>query len=90
MTEIRISSTELARSIGEILGRLRFRGDSFIIERNGRPIARLTSYAAEQHRGLRETLRAWVEAGPQDEELADLLDEVGRHDELPENPWEPR
>lgn len=39
--ERRISATELARRLGDILGRVRYRGDSFVIERNGDPVARL-------------------------------------------------
>ena len=39
--EGRISSTQLARKLGDILGRVRYRGESFVVERNGDPFARL-------------------------------------------------
>ena len=90
MSEIRISSTELARSIGDVLGRLRFRGDSFIVEKNGTPVAILSPYPGEPGRGLRNALRSWIDAGEPDDELGDLLEEVGRRDPLPEDPWESR
>ena len=88
MAEIHISSTELARSIGDVLGRLRYRGDSFIIEKNGTPVARLAPYPGEQRSSLKDIVRTWMEAGEHDETLADLLEEVGRNDRPPEDPWE--
>lgn len=87
MSEIRISTTELVRSIGEVLGRFRFGGESFIVEKNGKPVAILSPYPATTKRSLKETLRAWVGAGELDERLADLLDEVGRSDAPLEDPW---
>ena len=41
-----------------------------------------------QKKKLKEILRAWLEAGERDEDLADLLDEVGQSDLPLENPWE--
>ena len=38
----KISATELARSLSEILNRVRYRGERFIIERNGDAVASLT------------------------------------------------
>ena len=36
-----VSATELARNLGDILGRVRFRNDEFVIERNGEAVARI-------------------------------------------------
>lgn len=36
-----ISATELARKLGDVLSRVRYRGESFLVERNGAPVARL-------------------------------------------------
>ena len=36
-----ITATELARSLSDILNRVRYRGESFIIERAGEPVAAL-------------------------------------------------
>jgi antitoxin (DNA-binding transcriptional repressor) of toxin-antitoxin stability system len=36
-----ISATELARQLGDVLGRVRYRGESFVIQRNGIVVARL-------------------------------------------------
>ena len=37
-----ITATELARSLSDILNRVRYLGESFIIERAGEPVAALT------------------------------------------------
>lgn len=58
----RISSTELARRLGDVLGRVRYRDDASIIERNGRPIARLEPLIG----GVccaREALAVWTAVG---------------------------
>jgi prevent-host-death family protein len=34
----RISATEAARSVSDLMNRVRYRGKSFVVERNGRPI----------------------------------------------------
>ena len=90
MAEIRITSTELARTIGDVLGRLRFRGDSFIVEKNGKPVAILAPYAGKSPHPLGEALQAWCEAGSPDADFADLLEKIGREDTPPEDPWASR
>ena len=84
--EHRISATELARRLGDVLGRLRYRGDSFIVERNGDPVARLGPLPTAGGASVREALAAWCAGGP-DPELADALERVGAADRPPENPW---
>jgi prevent-host-death family protein len=86
--ESSISATELARRLGDILGRVRYRGDSFVVERNGEPIARLTPLATRSAGTLIEGLRAWREAAPPDPNLAGDLDRINRADRPPENPWD--
>jgi antitoxin (DNA-binding transcriptional repressor) of toxin-antitoxin stability system len=85
--EIHITATELARKAGEILGKVRFRRDVFVIERNGEPVARLIPSPLASEASLAEGLRAWREAGPADAEFADDLERVNRSDQPPKNPW---
>ena len=73
--------------MGEILGRLRFSGESFVIERNGNPVARLVPYEEEGEKTLRDVLLAWREAGPPDPALADILEDVDRADLPLGDPW---
>ena len=85
--ELRITATELARRLGDILGKIRYRGDEFVVERNGEPVARLGPIPAQNAGSLGEGLRAWVEAGPGDSSFADDLERVRRADRPPTNPW---
>jgi len=85
--EHRISSTELARRLGDVLGRVRYRGDSFVIERNGDPVARLTPLPSGSVSSLREGLAAWCSVGTPDAEFAEALERIGAEDRLPEDPW---
>ena len=82
----RISATELARKLGDVLGRVRYRGESFIVERNGTPVARLEPVAGATLATVRDALTLW-RAGKPDLQLADALERVGSADRAPEDPW---
>ncbi|MGH7549440.1 MAG: type II toxin-antitoxin system Phd/YefM family antitoxin [Gemmatimonadota bacterium] len=69
--EHRISATDLARRLGDVLGQIRYLGDSFVVERNGEPVARL----------------AWQEAAESEAGFAEALERVGAADRLPGDPW---
>ncbi|MDP2956557.1 MAG: hypothetical protein Q8N53_09050 [Longimicrobiales bacterium] len=83
-----VSATELVRRLGDFLARVRYRGDSFLIERNGAPIARLGPVVGAPAVTAGEALGAWVAAGPADRAFARDLEEVGRADAPPESPWD--
>ncbi|MGH7332222.1 MAG: type II toxin-antitoxin system Phd/YefM family antitoxin [Candidatus Rokuibacteriota bacterium] len=85
--EQRISATELARRLGDVLGRVRYRGDSFVIERNGSAVARLVPLPDKSVVTIREALDAWRAAGRPDGAFAAALDAVGDTDRPPDNPW---
>lgn len=85
--ERRISATELARRLGDILGRVRYRGDSFVIERNGDPVARLVPLPDKAIATLREAFAAWGAAGLPSPTFAADLDRIGASDRPPDNPW---
>ena len=40
-----ITATDLARSLSDILNRVRYKGETFVIQRKGEPIATLTPIA---------------------------------------------
>ena len=82
-----MSATELARRLGDVLGRVRYRRDTFIVERNGQPIARLVPWGPADD-SLAEGLRAWREAGPTpDPTFADDLARVNAADRPQRDPW---
>ena len=85
--EHRITATELARRLGDVLGRVRYRGDSFVVERNGDPVARVVPVAERSTTSLKEALAAWRSAGPPESSFADDLERIGAADRPPENPW---
>lgn len=87
MTEHRISATDLARNLGDVLGRLRYRGDSFIIERNGAPVARLVPLPEGRSATVRDAAAAWGSAGPSDPAFAEDLERIGAADVPAEDPW---
>lgn len=86
--EHRISSTDLARRLGDVLRRVRYLGDSFTIERNGDPVARLVPFPGASPITLREAVAAWVGAGDPEAAFADELERVNAADQPPEVPWD--
>ena len=85
--EYRISATELARRLGDVLGRIRYRRDVFTIERNGSPVAVLAPIPGAPQGTVREALGAWMH-GPADPDFASDLERVNRADEIQGNPWD--
>ena len=84
-----LTATEAARSFSEILNRIRYRGDSFVVERGGQPVCRIVPVGAS-HCTLAE-LRKLLEGAPHpDAEFLDEVDELARaQPTLPAGPWEP-
>lgn len=86
--DIRVSATDLARKLGDVLGRIRYRGESFLVERNGEPVARVVPIIERPTASLGEVLESWAGAGPPDADFARVLEDVGLADEVPEDPWD--
>lgn len=85
--EHRISATELARKAGDVLARVRDRGESFVVERGGVPVARVTPYPATGGASLRKLVEVWRAAGEPDPSFADDLERLSAFDQPPRNPW---
>ena len=82
-----ISATMLARQLGDVLGRIRYRGESFIIERNGVAVARLVPAGRSRHGTVVDAFRLWREAAEPDSEFASALERIGAADREPGDPW---
>ncbi len=83
-----ISATELVRTLGDVLSRIRYRRESFVIERNGTPVARVSPVdpvGAEPTVG--DALATWCAVGEGDNTLADDLARIGAADRPAGNPW---
>jgi antitoxin (DNA-binding transcriptional repressor) of toxin-antitoxin stability system len=85
--EYRISATDLARRAGEVLGRVRYRGDSFVVDRNGDPVARISPVVGASTGSTRDFVDIWRAAGVPEASFADDLEAVGALDVPPELPW---
>ena len=75
--ESRISATELARRLGDVIGRVRYRRESFVVVKNGDPVARVVPFTTAPLPTLKEIFEAWRAAGPPDESFADDLERIG-------------
>jgi antitoxin (DNA-binding transcriptional repressor) of toxin-antitoxin stability system len=85
--EHRISATSLARNLGDVLARVRYRGESFIVERNGKRIARVSPLAVTMTVPLRVAFATWREGAGPDLGFASDLEAIGLADQAPANPW---
>lgn len=82
-----ISATALARQLGDVLGRIRYRGESFVVQRNGVAVARLIPAAPDQQASVVDALRRWREAAEPEPEFASALERIGAADRAPGDPW---
>ena len=75
-SETTITATELARNLSDILNRVKYRGERFLVERNGEAVATLEPAKALPPKGtLRDLIRLTIEAGL-DEDWADDMEKV--------------
>jgi prevent-host-death family protein len=83
----RISATELVRRLGDILGRVRYRGETFVVDRNGAPVARIGPVADAPPITLGHALAAWRTGASPDPEFGADLARVNAADQPPLSPW---
>ena len=83
-----ISATELARRVGDVLARIRYRGESFVVERNGTPVARIGPVPGSAPGTLREALAAWRGVALRDPSFADDIARVNAEDQPPADVWD--
>lgn len=86
--ETLVSATELARKLGDYLARVRYRRESFLVEKNGKAIARVVPAEPAQAVTVSQALAIWCGAGPRDPGFADDLEAVGAADTPATNPWD--
>lgn len=83
-----IRATDLARNLGDVLARVRYRNDSFVVERNGARVARLTPIASTAATAtVGEALDAWLSDADADPAFADDLAAIGASDRPPDDRW---
>ena len=83
-----VSATEAARTFSDLLNRIRYRGEEFVVERAGEPVCRMSPAATSKRLTLKE-LAALLREIPQADEgyAADVRRIVRNHGRLPRSPW---
>lgn len=77
MDETKITATELARNLSDILNRVRYKGERFKIERNGETVAILEpSPATKRFTNAGEFFDWFVSVPPPDEDFWKDVEEV--------------
>ena len=81
-----IRATDLARNLGDVLSRVRYRRDSFVIERYGNPVARVVPVETEAGGAtLGKLLSALCNGAAGNHAFAEDLDAVQASDKPPVN-----
>ena len=85
--KIRISATEAARTFSELMNRAHYRGDSFVVERGGKPVCEILPARPPKFSGgdLVQLLRALPK--PDKEYLSALEDLIANQPMVAESKW---
>ncbi len=75
--ESNISATEAARSLSDLLNRVRYRGESFVVERGGEAVCRIIP-AGPPRCTVAELVRALKAAPRPDAEYLDTVEDVAK------------
>jgi antitoxin (DNA-binding transcriptional repressor) of toxin-antitoxin stability system len=85
----RINATVAARSFSELLNRVKYRGESFVVERNRVPICRIEPVGRREPVTTDNFSDFWLGLPRPDDKFADDLEEVHNlFRELPASAWE--
>ena len=71
-----ITATDLARRLSDILSRVRYRGERFVVERNGEPVAALMPVTAAPRVTVGELFERLRAIGLPDEDFAADLEAI--------------
>lgn len=83
-----ITATELAKSLSDILNRVRYKGETFLVRRNGEAIATIAPSGPKPGVTLRDLAAALEGLTPVDEDFAKDLEAVRAMQQVPEvPPW---
>ena len=83
-----ISATEAARTFSDILNRVRYHGEAFVVERGGEPICRISPVAGASGFTAADLLKLLDVAPAPDPAYLDTVEAVARNQpQLPGSPW---
>jgi antitoxin (DNA-binding transcriptional repressor) of toxin-antitoxin stability system len=72
----KITATELARSLSEVLSRVQYRNERFVVQRNGEAVAALIPLTAPEGVMLHDALTALGRLRMPDDDFANDLEEI--------------
>lgn len=85
----RITATQAARRFSDLLNRIRYAGDSFLVERNGEPICRMDPVGTRPKATVADLAEFLEHADWPDAGFADDLEKIQRgQPRLPKSPWD--
>ena len=76
MESRKITATELARSLSDVLSSVYYRGETYVIERNGRPVATLTPPAPRKSFTFGDLVALLRDLPRPDDQFADDLEKI--------------
>lgn len=83
-----VSATEAVRTFSDLLNRIRYRGEEFVVERAGEPVCRMTPAAPTRRLTLRELSSLLRELPEPDAAFAtDVRRTTRSQRRLPRSPW---
>jgi antitoxin (DNA-binding transcriptional repressor) of toxin-antitoxin stability system len=84
-----LSATEAVRRFSDLLNRIRYRGEEFVVERSGEPICRMTPAGPAKTLSLRDLASVLREIPRPDTGYASDVRRASRSQRrLPRSPWE--
>jgi len=84
----RVSATEAVRTFSDLLNRIRYRGEEFVVERAGEAVCRMTPVAPPRRLTLRELASLLREIPSTDPDYAsDVRRAVRNQGRVPRSPW---
>jgi antitoxin (DNA-binding transcriptional repressor) of toxin-antitoxin stability system len=84
----RVSATEAVRTFSDLLNRIRYRGEEFVVERAGEAVCRMTPAAPPRRLTLKELAALLREIPRADAAYAsDVRRAVRKQGRLPRAPW---
>jgi len=84
----RVSATEAVRTFSDLLNRIRYRGEEFVVVRGGEPVCSMTPTTAPNRLSLRDLAALLREIPSPDVGYASAVRRAARRQgRLPRSPW---
>lgn len=83
----RVSATEAARSFSELMNRVRYKGECFLVERGGKPICEIVPAKPTRFTGRELAMLLRTLPKPDEEYLALVQELAGKQEPVAESQW---